>query len=169
MSGWLFEWTWGHRSWWGLFIIQLSPGREERGTKRKVWEVTLRGMRVFVHVSGVCFCPSVCIWMCLRRQHALLFTQINIWHWLHGLWSAFHPIWTINVSAIHDFVSMDSPQGTSQWLLQSFYNHTPQSLSLIVSIMVNPKILTGKLLILIGKQTHTLLILTTLSLSHTHS
>lgn len=54
-----------------------------------------------MHVSGVCSRPSVCIWMCLRRKAASVFTRINIWHWLHALWSAFHPIWTINVSAIH--------------------------------------------------------------------
>ena len=54
-----------------------------------------------MHVSGACSRPSVCIWMCLRRKPASVFTRINIWHWLHALWSAFHPIWTINVSAIH--------------------------------------------------------------------
>lgn len=59
---------------------------------------------------------SVCIWMCLHRQPGLLFTQINIWHWLHGLWSAFHPIWTINVSALHQPGSVHSPQGTILFL-----------------------------------------------------
>lgn len=103
--------------------IAFSWKREsERETERKVWEVNLQ-CKYVQHVSGVASCLSVCIWMCLRRQAASLFTQINIWHWLHGLWSAFHPIWTITVSAIHQAVSMYSPQGTNLWPAQSFYNH----------------------------------------------
>ena len=113
MSWRLFDWTGGHGLWWDLLLILHSPGRDK----------ALRGHpTVCVCVSRVCSCLFVCIWMCLRRQSALLFAQITIWHRLHGLWSAFHPIWTINVAAIHQPVSMCSPHGTSVWLVQSFYN-----------------------------------------------
>lgn len=104
---------------YSLLLDERKWGRE---TEREMWEANLQ-CKYAQHVSGVASCLSVCIWMCLRRQAASLFTQINIWHWLHGLWSVFHPIWTINVSAIHQAVSMYSPQGTNLWPAQSFYNH----------------------------------------------
>lgn len=120
MSRWLFEWTGCSGSWLDVLFIWPSPGWE-RNRKEKCERLTSNVSMRSMSLESPRL--SVCIWMCLRRQTASLFRQINIWHWLHGLRSAFHPIWTINVSAIHQAVSMYSPQGTNLWPAQSFYNH----------------------------------------------
>lgn len=110
----------------GSFPHTTSSWNTEKN--RNVWEANLQ------HVFGVCSRPTVCTWMCLCRQPALLFTQINIWHWLHSLWSALHPIWTINISAIRHFVSMDTHGAQVSASYNPFTIITLNHCSIIVSL-----------------------------------
>lgn len=50
----MFEWTGRHRSWWGLFLVQPSPGRE---TERKF--VNLQYARLWSLLSSLCLHMNV--------------------------------------------------------------------------------------------------------------
>lgn len=95
LSGRLFEWTGGQRL---ILHIQPPAGRDKIWHKHKCNNLTYSTQ---MHISLLGSCVPLSIWMSSHwRPPALTFAQINIWQWLHGLWPAIHPIWTINVSAI---------------------------------------------------------------------
>lgn len=112
MSGWL-EWT---GSWWGLFLIKPSPGRERKTEKcRKLclWSLLL----------------SLCLHMNVLAQAACLAIYTDQ-HLALVAWFVVCISSHLNNKCLC-YTSLcfhGHPQSTSLWLVQSFYYHNPQPL-----------------------------------------